>query len=88
MLSTVIDYASSTLVLCAVSFVAGGILWPKVKGFVLQEPAALRPTLSALEGKIKNDLRTASADVISRYVPAATKAPVPPAAPAAEPPKA
>lgn len=79
MLSTVFAYASSTSVLCAVSFVAGGYLWPKVVDKLEGVPAGFRTAMNNVEAKAKADVSAAIAEVFGKLAPA----PVAPAAPAA-----
>ena len=79
MLNTVLAYASSTTVLCAVSFVAGGYLWPKLIDKIQGVPAGFRAAMNTVEAKAKADVNAAIADVFGKIVPVA---PVAPAAPA------
>jgi hypothetical protein len=91
MLSTLMEYATSTVVLCAVSFVAGGILWPKLKDKVAGVPAGFRSAMDNLEARAKADVQAAVADVFNKLSPAPvvqvapTAVQAPPAAPAPAP---
>lgn len=87
-METLLTYLTSTTVLCAVSFVAGGYLWPKVVDKITGVPAGFRSAMNSVETKAKADVQGAIADVVSKYSP--VKAPVAPAAPvvAAAPPAA
>lgn len=99
MINTILGYASSSVVIAAVCYVAGGLTWQKLIDKVTGVPSTFRTAMSALEVKAKADVNAAIADVVGKFTPAATKvaaapvatvAPVAPApvAPAVEPPKA
>lgn len=79
MLSTVLTYATSTSVLCAVAFVAGGYLWPKLVDKLEGVPAGFRTAMDSVEAKAKADVQAAIADVFGKLTPAAPAAPVAPA---------
>jgi hypothetical protein len=78
MLNTVFEYATSTGVLCAASFVAGGLLWPKLKDKVAGVPTGFRTAMDNVEARAKADVQAAISDVFGKLAPAA---PVPPPAP-------
>lgn len=84
-METILAYATSTTVLCAVAFVAGGILWPKIKDTATGVPAGFRTAMNSVEDKAKAELRTAVADVFAKFNPAPAVQ-VPPPAPPAPPP--
>lgn len=79
MLNTLMEYATSTIVLCAVSFVAGGILWPKVKDKLTGVPSGFRAAMNTVEAKAKADVQAAVADVFAKINPAPAAPPAPPA---------
>jgi hypothetical protein len=70
MFTTFLEYATSTVVLCAVSFVAGGLLWPTVKDKIAGVPAGFRANMNTLEAKAKADVHKAIADVFAKINPA------------------
>ena len=84
MLSTVLQVATSTVVLCAAAFVAGVVLSQKVKDYVANVPSGFRNAMNSVEAKAKADVQSAIADVFAKINPAPV---APPAAPAPVAPK-
>ena len=70
MFSTVLQYATSTVVLCAAAFVAGVILSQKVKDYVANVPSGFRAAMNGVEAKAKADVQSAIADVFAKIAPA------------------
>lgn len=85
MLSTVLDYASNPFVVGAVSLVTGVVSSQKIKDWISGVPSELRVALSSLESQTKQQIASATSDVIAKVSPAMPVAPVAPApaAPAA-----
>lgn len=87
MFDTVLAYATSTSVLCALTFAATLVFSTKIKDFLAGTPAEARAAATALEAKVKADLAAAKADVLAKYTPSALKpvvaVPVAPPAPVA-----
>lgn len=70
MLNTFLDYATSTVVLCAAAFVAGGFLWPKLVDKLEGVPSGFRSAMNTVEAKAKADVQAAIADVFAKITPA------------------
>ena len=95
MLSTLLEYATNTVVVAAVALVCGVVFSQKIKDWFSGVDSATRAAIAGVETKLKTDIAAAKADVIAKLphlpvvtvaapAPAAVTAPAPaPAPPAA-----
>ena len=96
-MSTILAYATNTVVVGAACFVVGVLFSQKVKDWVFGVPSTFRASMKSLEGTIESEVNAATADVFAKFAPVVKKvvepvvavpAPAPAAANGAEPPKA
>ena len=87
MLTTVLAYASNTVVVAAIALVVGVVFSQKIKDFFTGVPSELRAAMAAVEAKTKADLQAATGDVLSKLPTGVAKvvAPVAPVAPEVAP---
>jgi hypothetical protein len=87
MFTTVLAYASNTVVVAAIALVVGVVFSQKIKDFFTGVPSELRAAMSAVEAKTKADLQAATGDVLSKLPTGVAKvvAPVAPVAPEVAP---